>query len=207
GAFVNGIVSYAAASVTDSLFAGNVAQAGSHESGDRVAEAAGGALENTSALAVSGSTFSHNQAIGRKDSLSTVRRGLGVGGALISGGPAGPLATLVVSTSTFDHNQAIGGNGNQSSSNPAPSVLGPNDAFGGGIHISGGTATFSGCTIEHNAAIAGSGGASGLALGGGGDVSNLFRPRLLTATFSDCTFDHNIAIAGQGGPGGNGGDV
>src|SRR5262249_60513787 len=133
---------------------------------------------------------------------------LGVVGALISGGPAGPLATLVLSTSTFDHNLAKGGNGNQDSSNPAPSVLDPDDAFGGGIHISGGTATISACTFEHNAAIAGAGGAGqngGLAIGGGGDASDLFAPRLLSATFSDCTFAHNVAIGGQGGPGGNGG--
>src|SRR5437588_15395 len=81
------------------------------------------------------------------------------GGAILSGGPVGPAATLVISASTFDHNQALGGNGNQSSSNPAPSVLGPNGASGGAIHLSGGTATISGCPVEHNAAIAGTGGA------------------------------------------------
>ena len=209
GAFVNGMGSFATAFITDSLFVGNVAQAGSYDNGDRAAEGAGGALENTGALTVSGCTFSHNQAIGGNNSVSTVRPGLGVGGALISGGPAGPLATLVLSTSMFDHNQAIGGNGNQSS-NPAPSVLGPNDAFGGGIHISGGTATISDCTFEHNAAIAGAGSAGqngGLSVGGGGDASNLFAPRLLSATFRNCTFDENIAIGGQGGSGGNGGDA
>jgi hypothetical protein len=210
GAFVNGMGSFATATITDSLFVGNVAQAGSHDNGDRAGEGAGGALENTGALTVSGCTFSHNMAIGGNDSVSTVRPGLGVGGALISGGPAGPLATLVLSTSTFDHNQAIGGNDNQDSTNPAPSVLGPNDAFGGGIHISGGTATISDCTFEHNAAIAGAGGAGqngGLAVGGGGDASNLFAPRLLSATFSDCAFDHNAAVGGPGGPGGNGGEA
>jgi hypothetical protein len=50
GAFVNGMGSFATAIVTDSLFAGNVAQAGSHDNGDRAAEGAGGALENTGAL-------------------------------------------------------------------------------------------------------------------------------------------------------------
>jgi hypothetical protein len=210
GAFVNGMGSFATAVIADSLFAGNVAQAGSHDNGDRAGEGAGGALENTGALTVSGCTFSRNQAIGGNDSVSTVRPGLGVGGALISGGPAGPLATLVLTTSTFDHNEAIGGNGNQDSSNPAPGVLGPNDAFGGGIHISGGTALVSDCTFEHNAAIAGAGGAAqngGLAVGGGGDASNLFAPRLLSATFSNCTFNHNLALGGPGGPGGNGGDA
>jgi hypothetical protein len=210
GAFVNGMGTFATAIVTNSLFAGNVAQAGSHDNGDRAADGAGGTLENTGALTVNGCMFSQNQAIGGNDSISTVRPGLGVGGALISGGPAGPLATLVLTTSTFDHNQAIGGDDNQDSSNPAPSVLGPNDAFGGGIHISGGTAEISDCTFEHNVAIAGAGGIGqngGLAVGGGGDASNLFAPRLLSATFSDCIFDHNAAVGGQGGPGGSGGDA
>jgi hypothetical protein len=210
GAFINGMGSFATATITDSVFVGNVAQAGSYDSGDRAGEGAGGALENTGALTVSGCTFSRNQAIGGNDNVSTVRPGLGVGGAVISGGPAGPLATLVLTKSTFDHNQAIGGNDNQDSSNPGPSVLGPNDALGGGIHISGGKAAISDCTFEHNAAIAGAGGAGqngGLAVGGGGDASNLFAPRLLNATFSNCTFDHNLAIGGQGGRGGNGGDA
>jgi hypothetical protein len=208
GAFLNGMGSFATAVVTDSLFASNVAQAGSHESGDRVT-GAGGALENTGALTISGCTFSHNQAIGGNDIIGTVRPGLAAGGALISGGPAGPLATLVLTTSRFDHNQAIGGHGNQSS-NPSPSLLGPNDAFGGGIHITGGTATIRECTFEHNTAIAGAGGAGqngGLAVGGAGDVTNLFSPRLLSATFSNCTFDHNAAIGGQSGSGANGGDA
>jgi hypothetical protein len=202
--------SFATATINDSLFVGNVAQAGSYDNGDRAGEGAGGALENTGALTACGCTFSRNQAIGGDDNVSTIRPGLGVGGAVISGGPAGPLATLVLTTSMFDHNQAIGGNGNQDSSNPGPSVLGPNDALGGGIHISGGKAAISDCTFEHNAAIAGFGGAGqngGLAVGGGDDASNLFAPRLLNATFSDCTFAHNIAIGGQGGIGANGGDA
>jgi hypothetical protein len=208
GAFLNGMGSFATAIVTDSLFAGNVAQAGSHGSGNG-ATAAGGALENTGALTVSGSTFSDNQAIGGNDSVGEVRPGLGVGGALVSGGPAGPLATLVLTTSRFEHNQAIGGNGNQSS-NPSPSLLGPNDAFGGALHITGGIGTISDCTFEHNAAIAGAGGAGengGLAVGGACDVTNLFAPRLLSATLSNCTFDHNAAIGGPGGSGANGGDA
>jgi hypothetical protein len=210
GAFANGFVNFATAIVTDCFFAGNVAQGGSHDSSDRAATGAGGAVENTSALTVSGCAFIHNEAIGGNDSLGTNRPGLGVGGALISGGPRGPLATLVLTTTTFDHNMAIGGNDNQSPSASTPSVLGPNDAFGGGIHITGGTAVISDCTFEHNAAIAGAGGVGlngGLAVGGGGDVSNLFAPRLLSATFGNCTFDHNAAIGGQGGPGGNGGDA
>src|SRR5262249_56236357 len=103
-------------------------------------------------------TFRHNQAIGGNGSSRAFRPGFGVGGAILSGGSAATATTrLVVSGSTFDHNQAIGGNGNQSSSNPAPSLNGPNGAAGGGIHLSGGTATIISCTIGHNSAIAGAG--------------------------------------------------
>src|SRR5262249_43191429 len=120
GALVNGFTGFATVTVTDSSFFGNVARAGTHESGSIDPTAAGGAVNSSSALTVSGSTFSHNQAIGGNDSTGTVRPGFAVAGALVSGGPVGQAAMLVVSDSTFDHNQAIGGSRNQSSTNPAP---------------------------------------------------------------------------------------
>jgi hypothetical protein len=196
------IDNFATASVTDSRFTSNVAQAGSEESGTLDATGTGGGIHNIGSLSVTGSTFSHNQAIGGNDSSGARRPGLGAGGAIISGGPAGP-ATLVVSASTFDHNQAIGGNGNQGGGS-----TGPNDAFGGAIHLAGGTAAISSCKIDHNAAIAGAGGAGqngGLAFGGAIDAGNSFGHGMI-ATVSDCTIAHNAAIGGQGGPGGNGGD-
>src|SRR5262249_11688164 len=154
---------------------------------------------------VTRSTFSHNQAIGGNDSSAAIRPGLALGGAINSGAPTGPVATLVVSASTFDHNQAIGGNPNQNGRNPTPSVVGPNDAFGGGIHLCSGTGTISGCTLEHNAAIAGAGASGlngGLATGGGIDVTNLFNTGL-SVTVSNSTIDHNSVTGGAGGPGGN----
>lgn len=201
----------AAASIADSLFAGNVAQAGSSESGTLDATGGGGAINNTSTVTITGSTFRDNQAIGGNDSVGVVRPGLGVGGAILSGGPLGPAAKLVVIDSAFEHNQAIGGSGNQSSSsNPAPSILGPNDAFGGAINVSAGTAnTFSGCTFEHNSAIAGAGGAGqngGLAWAGGIDIFNSFANGV-SATVSNCTVAYNAVIGGQGGTGGNGGNA
>src|SRR5262245_37682016 len=162
------IVSFATASVSDSWFTHNVARGGSDCTGSLDATGSGGGIHNSGSLTVTGSTFSHNQAIGGNDSSSAVRPGFGVGGAILSGGPVTP-AVLLLSASTFDHNQAIGGHGNQSS-NPAPSLLGPNGAAGGAIHLSGGTAAISGCTLAHNSAIAGPGGAGqngGLAWGGG----------------------------------------
>jgi hypothetical protein len=201
------IVSVATASVSDSQFTHNVALAGSFCTGSLAATGAGGGINNSGNLTVTNSTFSHNQAIGGNDSSSAIRPGAGVGGAILSGGPRNP-AVLVVSASTFDHNQAIGGNRNQSSSNPAPSINGPNDAFGGGIHLSGGTATISDCTVEHNAAIAGAGGPGqngGLAWGGGIDGFNGFGFGLIV-TVSNSTVSHNSAVGGAGGPGGDGGD-
>jgi hypothetical protein len=200
------LVNSATASIADSRFTFNVSRAGSHCTGSLDATGTGGGISNSGSLTVTGSTFSHNQAIGGNDSSSAVRPGFAAGGAILSGGPSSP-ATLVVSASTFDHNQALGGNGNQSSSNPAPSLLGPNDAAGGGIHLSGGTAAISGCTLGHNAAIAGAGGAGqdgGLAWGGGLDTFDAFGHGLVV-TVSDCTISHNSAIGGAGGPGGDGG--
>jgi hypothetical protein len=202
------ILTSGVASITDSQFAFNVARAGSNCSGNLCASGSSGAIQNTASLTVVGSTFSHNQAIGGNNSSGPVRPGVGVGGALLSGGPTGPAATLVVRASTFDHNQAVGGNGNQLVPASLDALSGPNLAFGGGIHVSTGSATISDCTVEHNAAIAGAGGAGqngGLAWGGGIDFFNAFGNGL-TATVSNCTIGHNSATGGAGGPGGNGGD-
>jgi hypothetical protein len=202
------IVNSASASITDSLFASNVSQGGSNCAGTLDSTGSSGAINNSGALTITGSTFSHNQAIGGNDSSGATRPGLGIGGAIVSGGPTGTAATLVISASTFDHNQAIGGNGNQSP-NAAPSPLGPNDAFGGAIQAGGVATTISGCTIEHNSANAGTGAAGqdgGLALGGGIDASNFFGNGP-SVTLSNCTIDHNSVTGGAGGPGGNGGDA
>jgi hypothetical protein len=201
------IFSTSAASITDSQFTFNLAQAGSNCSGNLCASGTGGAIQNSGSLMVAGSTFTHNQAIGGNDSSGPVRPGLGSGGAILSGGPTGPAAKLVVKVSTFDHNQAIGGNGNQLVPTSADPLSGPNEAFGGAIHLSAGSAVISRCTIEHNSVIGGSGGAGqdgGLAWGGGLDLFNGFG-RGVTATVSDSTFAHNSVTGGAGGTGGNGG--
>ena len=196
----------ARAGIADSLFANNVSRAGSHTSGPLAATGGGGAIFNTSTVTVTGSTFRHNQGIGGNDSSGPTRPGLGHSGALVSGASLGPTAMLVVSGSTFDHNQAIGGNRNTGTGS---GLTGPNHAFGGAVHVSGGIATITGSTFKHNAAIAGAGAPGqigGLALGGGVDAANFFAPRIVDLTVSDCTFTHNEAIGGTGGPGGNGGD-
>jgi hypothetical protein len=195
------------ASIADSRFAFNVAQAGSNCSGNLCASGSSGAIQNSASLTVADSTFSHNQAIGGNDSFGPLRPGVGTGGAILSGGPTGPAATLVVRSSTFDHNQAIGGSRNQLVPASADILSGPNEAFGGGIHVSGGAATISDCTIEHNAVIGGAGSADqkgGLAWGAGIDFFNAFGNGL-TATISNSTIDHNSVTGGTGGAGGEGG--
>jgi hypothetical protein len=201
------IITTGAARVTDSQFTFNVARAGSNCSGNLDASGTGGAIQNSGSLTVVRSTFSHNQAVGGNDSSGPQRPGLGSGGAILSGGPTGPAARLVVSASTFDHNQAVGGNGNVLVPASSDILSGPNEAFGGAIHLSAGSATISGCTIEHNAVIGGAGGAGqdgGLAWGGGLDLFNGFG-RGLTATVSDSTISHNTVTGGTGGVGGEGG--
>jgi hypothetical protein len=195
------------ADITDSQFTFNVAQAGSNCSGNLCATGSSGAIQNSGSLTITGSTFSHNQAIGGNDSSGPVRPGLGTGGAILSGGPTGPAAKLVVTSSTFDHNQAVGGNGNQLVPTSADPLSGPNEAFGGAIHLSAGSATISGCTVEYNSVIGGAGGAhqdGGLAWGGGIDLFNAFG-RGVTGTVSNCTISHNSVTGGTGGAGGNGG--
>src|SRR5262245_18115671 len=198
------ILSSGVASITDSEFTFNVAQAGSNCSGNIDASGTGGAIQNSGSLTVVGSTFSHNQAVGGNDSSGPVRPGLGSGGAILCGGPTGPAATLEVSASTFDHNQAIGSNNNRVSPAKSDVLSGPNEAFGGAIHLSGGSSAISGCTIVHNSALGGAGGAGqdgGLAWGGGLDTFNAFG-RGLTATVSNSTISHNSVTGGTGGPGG-----
>ena len=195
------------ASITDSQFTFNVAQAGSNCSGNLCASGSSGAIQNSASLTVAGSTFSHNQAIGGNDSSGPLRPGVGTGGAILSGGPTGPAATLVVRASTFDHNQAIGGSGNQLVPASPDDLSGPNEAFGGGLHISGGSATISECTVEHNSVVGGAGGAGqkgGLAWGGGIDFFNGFGNGL-TASVSNSMISHNSVTGGAGGPGGEGG--
>jgi hypothetical protein len=203
------ILTTGVASITDSQFTFNATQAGSNCSGNIDASGTGGAIQNSGSLTVTGSTFSHNKAVGGNDSSGPVRPGLGSGGAILSGGSAGTGTTrLVVSASTFDHNQAIGGNNNRVSPATSDVLSGPNEAFGGAIHLSGGSSTISGCTIAHNSVIGGVGGAGqdgGLAWGGGLDTFNAFGNGL-TATVSNCTIGHNSVTGGAGGPGGSGGD-
>src|SRR5262249_49016002 len=198
-------VGFTTASISDSRFTHNLAWAGSFCTGSLAATGAGGGINNSGSLTVTNSTFSHNQAIGGNDSSSAIRPGTGVGGAILSGGPRNP-AGLVGRARTFDHKPALGGNGEQSRHEPPPPKQRPPPRFRRRRPTPRGAAT-SGCTVEHNAAIAGAGGAGqagGLAWGGGLDTFNAFGFGLVV-TVSNSTISHNSVIGGAGGPGGDGG--
>jgi len=188
-------------SVTDSLFAGNVARGGSGWTGMNAGMGLGGSISNGGELSVTGSIFTANQAIGGNYNTGSADEGggggLGVGGAISSGAFGETVQSLVVSGSIFDHNQAVGGNGNGGDR--------PNIGAGGAISVLKGSGNISNCTPDHNLALGGQGAAGssgGDGLGGG--IANFFGGPTLTVTGT--TVDHNKARGGHGGAGGNGGN-
>jgi hypothetical protein len=189
--------------VIDSSFIGNLARGGDDSVGDVAGLGGGGGIFNSGYASIEGSRFTQNQAIGGNDCSGTILTGHGAAGALMSGGFASTL--VVVSNSVFDHNQAIGGNGSQTL---ATGALGAGKSSGGAIDVTGGTATFDGCTLEHNVSIGGSGhsgGAGGIGAGGGMMVTNVGYTGS-NATIRNSVIRHNKALGGPGGLGGNGGD-
>jgi hypothetical protein len=193
--------------VNNSSFIDNLARGGDdskYVSGDGLlaGPAGGGGIANFGRLTVTGSRFSFNLAVGGNNCVSPFLSGHGYGGAIASGAPG---ALMDVQDSGFDHNQAIGGNGNIS---PQPATLGPNKSSGGAIDVTGGTATISNCTLDHNLSVGGAGasGADGGIGAGGAIVATNFAGYATNATISDSTVEHNIALGGPGGPGGDGGE-
>ena len=205
-----GLANAGEATVEDSQFTSNLTQGGNNNRWVGMTPFAGvcggGAIANTGIIAkatlnVSGSTFTHNQAVGGDKNLSRRVPGIALGGALYSQNFTNG-AVLNLSDSTFDHNQAIGGSYNEQTG-PVSLAIGPNIGSGGGALIAG-PATISGSTVEHNQAIGGQGLASsngGEGHGGGFSVSFTGT----TVTVTDCTVEHNQAIGGQAGAGGVGG--
>src|SRR5262245_53570360 len=130
----------------------------------------GGAVLNEpgAALAVTGCTFTGNQAVGDAT-------GFGHGGALLNRG------TATVTNSAFTDNRAVGG-GAPFSGDPLTTGFGS----GGGISSFGPSLTVAGCTFTNNAAIDG----AGLVAFGGGLES-----RLGTLALSNSTFTGNQAVA------------
>jgi hypothetical protein len=209
GAFGGGIANTPTGvlTVTNSSFMDNVARGGDdsiYQSGDGLlaGPAGGGGIANFGRLTITESRFSFNQAVGGNNCVSPYLSGHGYGGAIASGAPG---ALMDVQDSGFDHNQAIGGNGNTS---PVPATVGPNKSSGGAIDVTGGTATITNCTLDHNLSVGGTGapGADGGIGAGGAIVATNFAGYATNAKIIDSTVEHNIALGGPGGSGGNGGE-
>jgi hypothetical protein len=188
-------------SVTDSLFAGNVARGGSGWTGPSAGTGLGGCISNGGSLSVEHSIFTANEAIGGNDNTGSAAGG-GTGGAISSGASVGTQSLMVSDGSIFDGNQAVGGNGNGGDS--------PNAGAGGAITVLKGSGEISGSTLDHNLALGGQG-ADGSS-GGNGAGGGLFSfahggpSSPVSVTVSNSTVDYNAAIGGPGGSGGSGGN-
>ena len=200
------------ASIEDSTFTGNLAQAGNGGIGAFAAIGGGGAILNDANLTVDGTSFRDNQAVGGSNSLSPTHNGHALGGGIMSGTLLALLgagsATLTVSDSTFSHNLAQGGNDNQVTDAFVPRSDAPDNAYGGGILVYQGSATISGTTVTKNQAIGGTGygidGEGSLGVGGGIFFYNFVGG--VTASVDGSTITDNDAIGGAGRAGVDGGD-
>jgi hypothetical protein len=155
----------------------------------------GGGIDSDGVLTVSNSTFDHNQALGVGGAVLT----FGAGGAIGCNPFDFPGSSLTVANCTFTDNSGIAGpvdNG----------VTFESQGIGGAIENEVGPLTITGSTFTGNRAVAGAG-ATFLPvpysfITGGGAVTDVFGPGLVTITTS--VFANNVAIGGAGGPGGPG---
>jgi CSLREA domain-containing protein len=209
------------ATVTDSRFIDNLAQAGSHCTGTFAGLGNGGAIYNDNDLTVAGTLFSGNQAIGGDHTTSPAWSGPAVGGAISSGTNERLIgdpesAVLNVSQCVFSDNQAHGGNESVALAVPQGVVPGAGTAGGGAIFVFQGKATVSRSVLDHNQAVGGVGAPGrigGIALGGGICFINFLDRPTATAdevpgvkgTVEDCVLVQNEAIGGTGGDGTLGG--
>jgi hypothetical protein len=208
------------ATVTDSRFIDNLAQAGSHCTGTFAGLGQGGAIYNDNDLEVTGTLFSGNRAIGGDSTASPAWSGPAVGGAISSGTNERLIgltesAVLNVSQCIFRDNLAHGGN-ECVAAVPQGVVPGSGTAAGGAIFVFQGEATVSQSVLDHNQAVGGVGApdrVGGLALGGGICFVNfLDRPTApgeapgVKGTVEDCLLIQNKAIGGTGGDEARGGE-
>ena len=198
----------ATATVTNSIFTGNIAQGGNGPTAPSGLSLSGlglgGAITNDmqATLSVSGSTFTGNEALGGSNiavGSTVVALGVGAGGGLFNVGFA------TVTNSTFTSNEAVGGNGN-TGGNSARQV---GDGFGGGIDTTvflgnAQSLNVTGCTFTSNQAVGGTGNTGGVLTGdgAGGGLANRGGG---TATVTGSTFTGNSATGGTGGAGQSGG--
>src|SRR5205814_812367 len=153
---------------TNSTFTANRAIAGSGGSGGTSAifvdEALGGAIAGgeSATLAVSGCTFSHNEAVGGSNaaggSMAKGRVGTAGGGGLAITN----RAVATITSCAFDHDEALGGSNNTAGS--APVVVGAGRGGAIAALAFGGPSTLraSYLTLTDNVAAGGSGNTGGL---------------------------------------------
>jgi hypothetical protein len=164
-------------------------------------------------LAVIGSHFSNNRAIGGNDNRSPVLPGHAVGGAIASHRMQGSAVLNVSNNCTFHHNQAIGGDRNvvtvTTAANDRPN---PNMAAGGGVFACGqgeiNDSQFSNNQATGGLGVAGTSGVSitmngGDARGGGIDVAF----GRTDVKVNNCTVESNWATGGRPAAGGSSGNA
>ncbi len=221
------------ATVSDSIFRNNVTHArdganggpnqpggdGRNGAGGGIASSSWGLLEATYAstgLAVSGSTFIGNQAIGGKggDGGSGASGGSGSEGDAGAIAPMGSGSSCIVSFCVFVSNRGFGGAGGNGGDggNGGPGQLGD----GGAIDVMSAALTVTDSLFMDNQGVGGAGGMGGDG-GNGGDAGGSFGGGIMntllgdgldvlpTLVVSNSTFINNRAIGGPGGNGGIGG--
>ena len=170
--------------ITNSVFAGNQACRASRQ----WAERSGGAIASSEGtLALSGTTFTGNQAIA--GSSSTSFGGITSGGALIT-----TTEVLLATSDTFLNNKAVGGS----------SPIGVTFATGGAINVFLGNpgapnpiSSIADSLFAGNEVVAGVAGGGSFALTGGGAIANTASP----VNVSNTSFLGNQALGSQASSG------
>jgi hypothetical protein len=154
-------------------------------------------------VAVSGSTFTDNQALGGSNAIAGPN-GVFVGNALGGGLENEGMATVM--NCTFDHNQAVGGSGNTGGS----AVILVGGGAGGAINdinpYGGTTLTASNLTLSHNQAVGGAGNSGGAFAGEGIGGGLSAEVGAVAVDVSNISIERNRAVGGPGADGGSGSD-
>ena len=156
-------------------------------------DAMGGGILNNGTLTVRHTSFVHNRSLGAAGNPGGPGS-TGLGGAIMSVGPAGSPASATVSDSTFVGNQAIGG----AAGAGAPFTRA---GLGGAIMNDNGTMTVNRSLFQDNRAIGGFGGGFPGGFGAGGAIANVSLVGNSVLSVSQSTLTDNRAIGGDAGTG------
>ena len=156
-------------------------------------DAMGGGILNNGTLTVRHTTFVHNQSLGAAGNPGGPGS-TGLGGAIMSVGPADAPATTTVSDSTFLDNQAVGG----AAGAGAPFTRA---GLGGAIMNDNGTMTVSHSLFQDNRAVGGFGGGFPGGFGAGGAIANVSLVGNSVLSVSHSTLTYNQAVGGDAGTG------